>query len=190
MQAQVCARVLFNLDTTEQRVNLGTNTQLFVYKLQFGNFPRNKRGSPQGGFAACPLHRFRGLIFAYRPRAGCSVAGNLSFPTQSLPRSDSLSRGVRSIFGRKSDEKRAKCDCIACCIRLWRVGAATAEMISAPSRSVGSARLAEWRRSTTLANAFLCPLILPLNLAIESCRPRGLGKHRGSAGFSRSAPGD
>ena len=60
VQAQVCARVLLNLDTTEQRVNLGTNTQLFVYKLQFGNFPRNKRRSPQGGFAACPLHRFRG----------------------------------------------------------------------------------------------------------------------------------
>jgi hypothetical protein len=40
---------------------------------------------------------------------------------------------------------------------------------------VGSARLAESPTSTTLANAFLCPLILPLNLAIEICRPRGLG---------------
>jgi hypothetical protein len=104
VRAQVCARVLLNLDTTEHRVNLGTNTQLFVYKLQFGNFPRDKRGSPQGGFAACPLHRFRGLIFAYRPRAGCSVAGNLSFPTQSPPRSDACPAG----FAQFLEENRMK----------------------------------------------------------------------------------
>src|ERR1700733_15147856 len=50
---------------------------------------------------------------------------------------------------------------------------------------VGSARLAESPTSTTLANAFLCPLILPLNLAVEICRPRGLGE----AGFRRGFPG-
>src|SRR6202167_3170929 len=48
---------------------------------------------------------------------------------------------------------------------------------------VGSARLAESPTSTTLANAFLCPLILPLNLAIEICRPRGLGNTGVRQGF-------
>src|ERR1700691_3202397 len=49
---------------------------------------------------------------------------------------------------------------------------------------VGSARLAESPTSTTLANAFLYPLILPLNLAIEICRPRGLGNAGVRQGFT------
>jgi hypothetical protein len=41
-----------NANTTGQRVNFGTNTQLFVYTLQFGNFTQNKGGSLHGCFAA------------------------------------------------------------------------------------------------------------------------------------------
>jgi hypothetical protein len=137
----------------------------------------------------------RVLVFAYR-RA--RVAAEFSDAEPAKVRR--LSRCSCSIFGRKSDENRAKCDCIACCIRLWRVGVATGGMISAPSQSVGSVTrraIASNRLSPRgvahINNPCKCfpasahPAFEPGGRNPSSPRP---GEHRGSAGFSLTAPGD
>ena len=175
-----------------------------MYKLQFGNCPRNKSRSPQGVFAACPL-----------PQVG-------------HPRSWRLSESCRCFiaFREKSDENRAKCDCIACCSRLWRVVTTLRSPSRSPTRSwlkgrsragrrrdrrddfaglapftVGRVRRQEGNRIERLSPRGVAEINNPCKCFPMSAHPafelggRNLssprpGEHRGSAGFSRTAPSD